>query len=120
MFILKGPYPALQTVVLLPSPAMGNNEALTCSVQVLRGMDGTTYSYVKSKRGRKKYSWDFSITKEKTEELEDFVVRYHGSVIQTEDHAGDIRNGWLTINPIQFQGKSADFYNVTLTFEEKV
>ncbi|MHA2070138.1 MAG: hypothetical protein ACXABY_37705 [Candidatus Thorarchaeota archaeon] len=88
-FILKGPYPAVRTTTLLPSPKFGDSQALTGSVQSVRAMDGTLYTFVKSRDGRKRYNWQFEVSRHKALELREFINSYQGELIITIDHDGD-------------------------------
>lgn len=120
MFVVQAPWPALQTSLVLPSPKLGNNKSLAATVQTIRAMDGTTYTFIKSKRGRKAYTWDFEVFKPKANEAKSMIERYAGKLVQVTDDKGTIRRGWITINPLDLVGQSADFYRFTLTFEEAV
>ena len=51
-FVIQGPYPAMKTTLLLPSPLEGNNKGNSATVQTIRAMDGKVYTYIKSKRAR--------------------------------------------------------------------
>ena len=53
MFIVQAPHPALEATTLLPNPQFGDGENLTDEVQVKRAMDGTLYTYVKTKNDRR-------------------------------------------------------------------
>lgn len=126
-FIIQGPYPLMQSTLLLPSPKFGNQKNLASSVQVLRAMDGTVYTYVKPKRGRKVHRWDFVTTKDKVREVIQFVEEFSGGLLRTVDHDGTERIGYLTINPLEVTGEgraggfpSGEVYRWTLSLEEKV
>jgi hypothetical protein len=103
-FILKGPYPGLQTTTLLPSPKWGDSKALTATVTSLRTMDGTLFTYVKSRNGRKKFQWEFEIARNKALELREFINSYQGTLIHITDHDGDTWIGYLRNNPFEFTG----------------
>ena len=62
MFYLQAPYPTLQTVTVLPDPKFSDAMNLTDAVTVKRAMDGTRYTYVKTKGGRRKLKWVFQLT----------------------------------------------------------
>lgn len=127
MFIIQAPYPGLQTTVLLPAAELGNTKNLTSSVQTIRAMDGTLYTYVKSKRARKALTWDIIATKEKTLEVKEFVRRYAGSLTQVTDHSGTKFLGYMVMNPVELVGAgraggwpSGEVYSFSLQLEEKV
>jgi hypothetical protein len=52
-FLLQAPYPALITTTLLPSPNWGDSVALKGTVTSMRSVDGTLYTYVKTKGARR-------------------------------------------------------------------
>jgi hypothetical protein len=103
-FILKGPYPGLQTTTLLPSPKWGDSKALTATVISLRTMNGNLFTYVKSRNGRKKFQWEFEIARNKALELREFINSYQGRLIHIIDHDGDTWIGYLRNNPFEFTG----------------
>ena len=72
MFQLQAPYPGLQTTSILPSPQFGDSESLRAEVSVKRAVDGTRYTYVKRKGGRK-LQWTFQLTRNKALELRAFI-----------------------------------------------
>lgn len=125
-FLIRAPYPSLITTTLLPSPAWGDSKSLTGSIITMRGMDGTLYSYVKSRNGRKKFNWQFELSRNKALELREFINSYHSEIIQVTDHDGDVYVGYLMNNPFEFAGTGRAFgwpggetMSVILEFEEK-
>ena len=56
MFYLQAPYPTMQTMTVLPDPRFSDAMNLTDAVTVKRAMDGTRYTYIKTKGGRRKRS----------------------------------------------------------------
>lgn len=103
-FLLKGPYPGVQTTTLMPAPKWGDSKALTATVISLRSMNGALYTYVKSRNGRKKFQWEFEIARNKALEIREFINSYQGRLIQVTDHDGDIWVGYLRNNPFEFTG----------------
>jgi len=103
-FILKAPYPGVQTTTLLPSPKWGDSKALTATVLTMRSINGTLYTYVKSRNGRKKLQWEFEVSRHKALELREFINSYRGALIQVIDHDGDHWVGYLRNNPFEFVG----------------
>lgn len=127
MFVIKAPFPLYKTTVLLPSPEEGNNRALQSSVQTLRAVDGTLYTYVKKKRGRRAHTWDFLVSRAKALEVKEFVRLYAGSVMQAVDQNGDQYLGWMVMNPLEIMGEgraggwpSGEAGRITLRLDEKV
>lgn len=127
MFLLRAPYPAIQTTTILSSPKFGDSQALTGTVQSLRMMDGTLYTYVKSRSGRKKLRWDFELSRHKAIELREFIDVYYGSLLQLIDHDNVSWVGYLANNPFEFTGagRAGDWWpggetmTVILEFEER-
>jgi hypothetical protein len=64
-------------------------------------IDGTRYTYVKTKGGRCKLQWQFLLTRNKGIELEGFIRAYHASKIRVVDHNGRVWNGNFTNNPFE-------------------
>ncbi len=126
--IIQGPYPNLVSTLLLPSPLQGNNTNNTATIQTLRSMNGTVYTYRKGKRARRRYSWSFLTSRDKALEAKEFIRLYAGGLIKTVDHLGVLRIGWITINPIDEAGegrasswgKIEEAYRYTIEFEERV
>jgi hypothetical protein len=125
-FILKAPHPGYRTTTVLPSPRWGDSKALASVVTSLKSIDGTTYTYVKSKEGRKVFRWDFEISRNKALELREFIDAYKSSIIQAIDHDGDSWLGYLRNNPFEFSavGRAKGWPGnetmvITLEFEQK-
>ena len=124
MFTIQGPWPNLQTTVIMPSAERANSKNLASSVQTMRTMDGTLYTYIKHKRGRRVHKWDIVVHRPKLLELKQFVKRYAGSVVKVTDHNGDQFTGYVTVNPLEAGGEGGQpdggVYRVTVQLEEKV
>jgi hypothetical protein len=126
-FLMKAPYPGVVTTTLLPSPQWGDSKGLTASVRSLRAIDGTLYTYVTSRAGRKKFQWQFEIARNKALELREFINSYRGSLIQVIDHDGDSWIGYLRSNPFEFTGAGRagpnwpgnETMTIQLEFEER-
>ena len=102
LFFLQAPYPVLQTMTVLPSPKFSDSMALTDAVAVKRAMDGTRYTYVKTKGGRKKLKWEFLLTRNKGLELRAFIQSYFASQIFITDHLSRSWVGYFMSNPFEF------------------
>ena len=128
-FVIQGPYPNMRTTLLLPSPATGNTVQQRHSIQTLRTMNGTLYTYRKPKRDRRSYRWAFTTAKRKAREAKEFVKEYAGGLVRVTDHEGTVRIGYITINPWESRGdghaggwddvvpEAVDF---SIEFEERV
>lgn len=121
-FIIQAPHPLLQSTLLLPSPRIGNQKNLASSVQTMRAMSGKLYTFVKGKRGRKVWQWDFVGTKDKARESIQFVKQFSGGLMRVTDHEGTIHLGWVTVNPLEIEGQGGQpsTYRWTISIEEKV
>lgn len=117
-----------QTTTILPNPEFGDTEALTDVVISQRAMDGTLYTYVKTKNGRRKLQWTFQLTRNKALELRAFILSYFASVIEIVDHEGRKWRGHLVNNPFEFRSASragpaiqnwprGELITITLEFE---
>lgn len=105
MFQLQAPYPSLQTTSILPSPRLGDSEGLRAEVRVKRAMDGTRYTYIKRKGGRK-IQWTFKLTRNKGLEVRAFIQSYFASTIVVTDHNDRVWIGKFTNNPFEFDTPS--------------
>lgn len=126
MFIMRAPYPAVATTTAMPSPKFSDSQALGAIVQRMRAMDGTLYTYVNSKNGRKIYQWSFELARNKALEVREFINAYFGYKIQITDHNNTTIIGYLKNNPFDFEGAGRagpnwpgeETMTVTLEFEE--
>ena len=102
MIELAAPHPAIQTVTLLPNPQFGDGEAHTSEVASRRAMDGTLYTYVKSKAGRHRLTLPLVLSRMKALELRAFIQSYFASKVRLTDHLGQVWVGHFTSNPFEF------------------
>lgn len=128
MFTIQAPHPSLQATTVLPNPEFSDSEALSDQVTVKRAINGTRYSYVKRRGGRRKLQWSFQLTRNKGLELRAFLQSYFASPIRLVDHHGRIWVGHFTNNPFEFEGAGragpaihpmprGENYTITLEFE---
>ena len=127
VFVIQGPYPLIQSSLVLTSPRQGNTNALTSSIQVLRTSSGEMFTYTKAKRGRKKFRYDFTVSRDKAYELREFVEVYAGKPVKVSDHNNVVRVGFLTLNPFEIQAvgrargiPGGEVYTTTIELEEKI
>ena len=125
MFLIRAPYPAPQVTLIMPSPNWGDSVNVTATLQIIHAMDGTRYTYVRDRDGRKKLQWDFQITRHKALELRAFIRVYYSLKVQIIDHNSDTWVGYLINNPFEYtgSGKAEGFpgdetMDITLEFEE--
>lgn len=102
MFVLEAPYPGSATAVMLPNPELSDGEGLTDEVIPRRAIDGTLRTYVKTKGGRRKLSWDFRLTRPRAFELKAFLRLFNASVMKITDHRDRKWIGNLVNNPFEF------------------
>lgn len=102
-FLLQAPYPGITTTTYLPNPQLGDSIASTGSLEIRRSMNGTKYAYVKSRNGRKRFVWNFSISQAKALELQEFFDVFSSTQIQITDHFGKVYFGYFTSNPFEFE-----------------
>lgn len=105
MFTLQAPHPSLQTTTILPNPKFGDSESLRVEMMAKRAMDGTLFTYVKRKGG-KKLQWVFQLSRNKGLEVRAFLQSYFASTIQVTDHNGRVWVGKFTNNPYEFNTPS--------------
>jgi len=104
MFTFEAPYPAIQTTSLLPNPQFSDQEGVLDSVTRKLAMDGTRYTYVKRRSGRRKLRWTFRLTRNKALEVREFLRSYFASQVRVTDHNGRVWIGNFTGNPFEFEG----------------
>ncbi len=128
MFQLEAPHPHLQTTTVLPSPQFSDQERLLDTVTRKTAVDGTRYTYVRRRPGRRKLRWTFLLTRIKALELEAFLRAYHASPLRITDHRDRVWLGYFTSNPVEFEGRGraapaippltrGELYAVELEFE---
>lgn len=102
-FVMQAPVPGIETTSVLPSPQFNNTEGRRLFVEMRRSMNNKKRSYVKSNT-RSKLSYSFEVTRNKGEEIKQFILSYYGSKIRWTDHLGDVWEGYFTSNPFSFSG----------------
>lgn len=105
MFQFLAPYPAIQTTSVLPNPRLGDAENLRVTVMMKRTMNGTRYTYIR-RRGGKKLQWTFRLTRNKSIELRAFITSYFASKIKVIDHNDRVWVGHFTNNPFELSTES--------------
>lgn len=103
MFQFEAPCPAIQTTSFLPNPQFSDQEGLLDTVTRKLAMDGTRYTYVKRRNGRRKMKWTFRLTRNKALELRAFSYAYFASQVRVTDHNGRKWIGNFTNNPFEFE-----------------
>lgn len=124
----QAPYPAIQTTLITINPDFSNTEALTAVVSSKRAVDGTLYTYVKTKAGRRKMTWTLVMARPAALALRAFLFSYFASRIKVTDHNDRIWVGFFTNSPFEFDTPSGggpaysdglrnDLQSITLEFE---
>lgn len=126
MFTMRAPYPYVTTTTVMPSPRFSDSKALAAIVNRMRAMDGTLYTYINSKNGRRVYNWTFELSRHKALEVREFLDSYFSQQIQVTDHNDVTIVGYVKNNPFDFEGVGRagglpgdETMSVTIEFEEK-
>ena len=92
-----------------------------------RAMDGTLYTYIKKKRGRQVYLYDFLTSYHKSLESKLFTNQFSDQLVRVIDHEDKLIIGYITLNPIEFVGEGRaggwpgnEAYSFQLQLEERV
>jgi hypothetical protein len=72
-------------------------------MDVRRSMNNTKRTYVKSNT-RAQVTYNFKVTRNKGEEIKQFILSYYRSKVRWTDHLGDVWEGNFTSNPFSFSG----------------
>lgn len=107
MITIHAPYANTTTVSYLPDPEFDNTRALTSSVASKRALDGTRYTYVKSKP-HKKLQFTFRMTTEKNEEFKALLDAYAGQEIRLIDHHGQAWRVRVTSDELKYETQTRD------------
>ena len=91
------------TTTILPSPSFSDQEGSTVEVDIQYAQDGTPWSYVKTKGGRRKFQWTFGLSREKGLELMAFIDSYFSSEVTIVDHRNRTIIGNFVVNPFEFR-----------------
>lgn len=126
--LFQAPYPAIQTALITVNPDFSDTEALTSTVSSKRAVDGTLYTYIKRKGGRRKMTWTLVMARPAALAMRAFLFSYFASRIKVTDHNDRIWVGYFTNNPFEFDTPSGggpaysdglrnDLQSITLEFE---
>lgn len=94
------------TTTLLPNPEFSDSESQTSEVSLVRAVDGTKRTYVKTKLGRRKLQWAVRLTRPKAMELREFFRAYYASAVIVVDHNERVWVGNFTNNPFELESDS--------------
>lgn len=102
MLTITAPWPSTACRIYLPNPKFGDSESLAIDLNAKRAMDGTLYTYVKTKGLRRKLLMSFTMTRLKAIEVSRFLYMYHSQQMQIVDHLNRTWIGNITSNPVEF------------------
>lgn len=103
-------------LILLPQPLFDDSHSATNAVQIARSMNGTLYSFVKRSK-TKKLTYNFSLNRQKAQELGTFYLNNCHQQISLINHNGDQYLGFITSEPFVIAENRAYDNQVELTFE---
>lgn len=115
---LQAPHELIQATIRLPTPRLGDSVTPTPIVTVSNAMDGTIYSYVKDSQTLN-IVWEFdSLSREKAQELEEFIKAYLTENWRIVDHQDRVYVVKLTNIPVDFTSIGlGEYRKVKLEFE---
>lgn len=94
------------TTTILPNPQFSDSEGQTSEVQIVRAIDGTKRTYIKTKLGRRKLQWAFRLTRPKALELQAFYKTYFADTVTITDHNERVWVGNFMNNPFELDSAS--------------
>ena len=101
-FYIEAPHPTPEVTIVLPNPKFDNTAGMTSNITALYSMDGTVYSYVQKRGSKKKYLWSFSMARDKSDELLNFLQVY-GSKRVLVDWNDTRYMGYIAVNPVELR-----------------
>lgn len=124
MLKITAPWPESDCRIYLPNPKFGDSESLAIDMSPKRAMDGTLYTYVKTKGLRRKLLMSFTMTRMKSIEVNRFLLIYISKQMQIVDHLSRTWVGYITSNPVEFNtskrgstGGGGELVDVEIEFE---
>ena len=124
MLQITAPWPSTDCRIYLPNPKFGDSESLAIEMNPKRAMDGTLYTYVKTKGLRRKLLMSFTMTRLKSIEFNRFLLMYVSKQIKIVDHLDRAWIGYITSNPVEFNtskrgtpGGGDELVDVEIEFE---
>lgn len=112
--LLQAPAGLIQTTTILPDPDFGDKENPNSEVKIYRGMEGSTYTYVKSKAYRK-LSYKFQVTRLKCFEVQNFIDAYLSTKIRLTNHRGLVFIGDIVNNPVEYTITGKRFFTYSFS-----
>lgn len=120
----EAPFPAVQTVTVLPEPQWNDTQRLPDAMTLGEAMNGDLYSNV-AKTTKRVYNWSFNISRMKALEFLEFVRAYSAEKWRVTDHEDVVIIGYLLSNPLELnvdrrakaEGPPGSEDNVSVTIE---
>jgi len=114
MIVLQGPYPAVNTTIVLPNPTFGDTKSNNIALAEKLGIDGTQFTYIK-RPGLTTLSYAFTMDLIKSYELINFHAVYKDGrmLLTVDDELWDVR---CLTNPLEFTNNSGDLVDTSLSF----
>lgn len=114
--ILQAPHSLIQTTILLPNPSFGDPQSLKDALVSKTARSGITRTHIKT-TDRRLLSYTFNLTREKAEELKQFIISYAGEEIRIT-WKGEVWKALLSNDVIDFTPVSrGNYQQVRLDFE---
>lgn len=110
-----------EQIVVLPVPQFNDSQNYSGTLNLKRTMTGDTYTYVRRSRlNALKYT--FWIGRQKSFELQSFLVNYSDHVMTLQNWKGELWNVLITNSPFEFTAKEryqpqGERIEITLEFE---
>lgn len=128
MFTISGPVISPRVLIALPDPLFGDSEGPLNEMSIQQTVDNTAYTYANPKDGRRKIQFQFALSRQKAQEVEDFYKAYLAENLEITDEQGTVWHGYFSIAPFDRESIAAryangspdgEMSNTTLEFEAK-
>lgn len=111
-------FPSQTRLLILPNPTLQNSKAINSIASFDQAMDGTDYSYIKSKTKKSLISLSFILSREKFLELLDFHNDFLEKDWEVTDHNGEKIIGKCQTNPLEGSSIGRSFYTACTSMGE--
>lgn len=122
MFRLDAPLPAINVSIALPNPRLSDVEQKVQFIDKKRSMNNTLYTYAND-HGLWRLTCSWTLTRNKSMELQAFVQEFLADKIRITNHKGDVYEVYMENNPFEIQqtgrqvGSFKEHHSVSMTFE---
>lgn len=100
---LTGSWDLPAVTIRLPNPEFGDYDSPTNEMKLAKAMDGTVRTFIKTKDGRRKFNFNFRLTRSKLLEVREFYRAHIDDFIRIEDHLNRTWKAKFAINPIDLE-----------------